>query len=162
MSRTPTTSVIAFFALVLSLPSCRASRAADGAPNRVSADSVAALRQMAVMRRWVDSAAAAMGVVPGHDSAGRRVVASAGDVARDGAVTTYACAGDYRFTARVRGDSALLALPGRDVVVRRVGPPAGEAFSGGGFTFRRGGPAATLDTPDGRHTGCAPQDASPR
>ena len=159
MYRTPARSVTTvLIALSLSLPSCRRSRSNDQAPDP-AADSLSAARGMTEMQRWVDSAATAMGIEARRDTATRRSVTSTGELADtlavDSAAVVFSCRGPHGITARVRGDSAILTLPGRTVALGRRPAPTGSTYAGAGYTFRSAGRSATLDTPDGVSTGCA-------
>ena len=163
MHRTPALATTALILLSLSLPSCRRSRS-DGQAPTPAAESLLVARRMTEMQRWVDSAATAMGIEAGRDTTARRAVTSTGEVAdtigSDGAAAVFRCRGPETITARVRGDSATLVLPGRTVALGRLPAPAGSTYAGGGYTFRNAGRSATLDAPDGVSTDCARADAS--
>ena len=159
MHRTPARSVTTvLIALSLSLPSCRRSRSSEQAPGP-AADSLTAARQMTEMQRWVDSAATAMGIEARRDTATRRTVTSAGEladtIAGEHVAVVFSCRGGDGITARVRGDSATLTLPGRTVALGRRPAPTGSTYAGGGYTFRSDGRSATLDDPGGISTECA-------
>jgi hypothetical protein len=73
----------------------------------------------------------------------------------------YDCAdadGPYRFTARLRADSASLLLPERTVQLANVGSPPGAdsaiAYSDGTTTFRWRGGTAALDLGAHSYVGC--------
>jgi heat shock protein HslJ len=69
----------------------------------------------------------------------------------------YRCEGDYRFSVRVRPDSALVRLGTGEVALPHVASASGARYAAGGVTYWSRGREATLETPSASYRSCVGQ-----
>ena len=80
-------------------------------------------------------------------------------VAAEGTLV-YACSDGYRFSVRVRGDSAALTLPGRDVLLPQVVTASGAKYQATDVVFWSRGAVADLADGVSTHRDCRASAAS--
>ena len=67
----------------------------------------------------------------------------------------YACPDGFRFSVRMRRDSAVVDLPARALTLPHVVAASGARYEGDGVVFRTKGAEAHLQTPPDAHGPCA-------
>jgi putative lipoprotein len=66
----------------------------------------------------------------------------------------YRCPDDFRFSIRLRGDSAVVRLPGETLTLPPVESASGAKYEAGDALFWSKGDEATLETAAGKYTEC--------
>ena len=78
----------------------------------------------------------------------------------EGPAYVFACPDGYRFSARVRGDTATVTLPAQVLTLSHIAAASGAKYEGSGATFWSRGDSASLHTADVRRTSCVGRTAS--
>jgi len=75
-------------------------------------------------------------------------------IGRPGKAYVYECGGDFKFTARIEGETAWLFLPSGTVSLPHVPAASGAKYSDGVTTFWSKGEDASLERPDQARAQC--------